>query len=345
MRKTYKRQQIESEYGSVEYNNAKSMQEVVKELSNSMYGITADPNSRFFDKRIAESITLTGQYLLKKCKSLIEEKGHEVIYGDTDSLFCKIDSTESIEPLMMDINAMLKEDLMSNFNLMDYIIELQYEKTFDPFVLVDKKRYTGMMTDLDGKIVNKIFTRGLEIIKKDTIEFTRKKLFELLDYILKEELRPVEFFVSWFDKIKEEITTSAIPAEDLKITKKLSKPIKDYKTKLPHVRLAEEKIKRQEILETVAGKHVWGQKIEYIITEEKDTKTDTAHGAHRASQMTAIDYIEYVGEFDRTYYFNVQVFNVLGRILKVVFPNHPWDDMLIKKPRLKRKAKTKADSI
>ena len=346
MRKVYKRQQIESEYGSVEYNNAKSMQEVVKELSNSMYGITADPNSRFFDKRIAESITLSGQYLLKKCKVLLEELGYEVIYGDTDSLFCKIENDADLEPILKVINDKLKEDLMSNFNLMDYIIEIQYEKTFSPFVMVDKKRYTGLMTDLDGKVVNKIFTRGLEILKKDTIEFTRKKLFELLDFLLKEELRPADFFAGWFEGIKEEIGTSAITAMDLKITKKLSKPISEYKTKLPHVRLAEEKIKRQEILETVAGKHVWGQKIEYIIVNENsEPKTDNAKGSHRATQMKAIDYTEYTGEFDRVYYWNVQVYNVIGRILKVVFPEYPWDDMLIKKTKKPRKAKKKPDSI
>ncbi|TBL27904.1 hypothetical protein EYY80_40070, partial [Klebsiella oxytoca] len=42
---------------------------------------------RFFDPRLASSITLRGHEIMKKTRELIESKGYQVIYGDTDSTF------------------------------------------------------------------------------------------------------------------------------------------------------------------------------------------------------------------------------------------------------------------
>jgi len=342
MRKGYKKQQNESEYGSVEYNNSKAMQEVVKELSNSMYGITADPNARFFDKRIAESITLTGQFVAKKAIELFADRGYTTYYGDTDSMFVKIDKEEEIEPVLSYVNMKLKEHVLSKFNVNEesYIVELQYEKTFNPLILVEKKRYSGLMADLDGKKVNKIFTRGLEVIKKDTIEFTRKKLIEMLKDLLIER-KSLPFFTVWLQNIKEEVLTTDIPPEDLKITKKVSKPISEYKKNKPiHVRLAEEKIKDKQILETQAGKHVWGQKIEYIITASKGARigSDTiARGGKTGMGGVTIE--NFTGEWDRVYYWNTQVFNILRRILGSVFPDYDWEQFIVRAEKKIREKK------
>ena len=51
---------------------------------NSMYGITGDRTSRYFDKNVAESITITGQFLNKAVSSIFEKvSSQKVIYGDS----------------------------------------------------------------------------------------------------------------------------------------------------------------------------------------------------------------------------------------------------------------------
>lgn len=83
LRKEYKKKLSTVEVGSAEYGTAKAMQAVVKEMANSMYGITADKKSRYFDKHIAEGITLTGQFLNKVSSNILEKNGYPVIYGDS----------------------------------------------------------------------------------------------------------------------------------------------------------------------------------------------------------------------------------------------------------------------
>jgi DNA polymerase elongation subunit (family B) len=94
---------------------------------------------------------------------------------------------------------------------------------------------------------------------------------------------------------------------------KLSKPTSSYKSKPPHVRLAEKLIANNEILETFEGKHVWGQKIEYIITDSKN-------------KNEAILLRDFNGIWDRKYYWDVQVYAPLMRILKTVWPESNWEE-------------------
>ena len=42
---------------------------------------------RFYSSAVANAITQTGQALLYWMKARVEERGHRVLYGDTDSLF------------------------------------------------------------------------------------------------------------------------------------------------------------------------------------------------------------------------------------------------------------------
>ena len=61
----------------------------IKILLNSMFGVMANPSFRFFNIDMANAITHFGQFLIKLTAEKIEEKGYEVIYSDTDSVFIK----------------------------------------------------------------------------------------------------------------------------------------------------------------------------------------------------------------------------------------------------------------
>jgi DNA polymerase-2 len=54
---------------------------------NAFYGVLGTSACRFFDPRLASSITMRGHEIMRQTKALIESQGYDVIYGDTDSTF------------------------------------------------------------------------------------------------------------------------------------------------------------------------------------------------------------------------------------------------------------------
>jgi DNA polymerase-2 len=68
--------------------------QAIKILMNSFFGVLANPTCRFYSLEMANSITHFGQFLNKLTASKIREKGYEVIYGDTDSIFFNADTDD-----------------------------------------------------------------------------------------------------------------------------------------------------------------------------------------------------------------------------------------------------------
>ena len=71
---------------SFEYKNWDKKQYVFKVLANSIYGLLGAKFFRWYDPRLASSITLSGHYLIKNCSQFMLEQGFETIAGDTDSI-------------------------------------------------------------------------------------------------------------------------------------------------------------------------------------------------------------------------------------------------------------------
>jgi DNA polymerase-2 len=65
-----------------------TLSQAVKIIMNSFYGVLGTPGCRFYDPRFAGTITRRiGHWILIFSREFIESEGHQVIYGDTDSLF------------------------------------------------------------------------------------------------------------------------------------------------------------------------------------------------------------------------------------------------------------------
>lgn len=333
-RKSYKQQQLNSEYNSIEYKNAQASQEAIKEMGNSMYGITADKQSRFFDSRIAEAITMTAQYINRMAIEIIKKKGYQVIYADTDSVFTLIDDDKETLKKLEELNKDLAKYLNKIYKLPESIILIEYEKKFRRLIMLDKKRYCGHLVEIDNKKVDSILSKGTENVRKNTINFAREKINECLNLLIKQD-KDEKYMKKWTRDLKEYVMTKEIKGSDLSITMKLSKPVSSYKSKPPHVRLAEKLIEKNEILETHEGKHVWGQKIEYIIVDSKN-------------KNEAILLRDFNKTWDRRYYWDVQIYAPLMRILKTIWPKINWDEHNIllfekmkKKEEIKKKKKEK----
>lgn len=68
------------------------MQMAYKLTANSIYGCLGFPNSRFYSRLIADTVTGLGRQLLVQSKEKVEESGYRVIYGDTDSIMINTES-------------------------------------------------------------------------------------------------------------------------------------------------------------------------------------------------------------------------------------------------------------
>jgi DNA polymerase-2 len=103
-----------------------------------MYGVIASPNCRFYNPDIANAITSFGHQMIKGTAKLVEEKGFEVIYGDTDSIFVHMNVKKEEEAIKLgkeiekEINEYYKRKINEDYGV-ESSLELEFEKTFSDF--------------------------------------------------------------------------------------------------------------------------------------------------------------------------------------------------------------------
>jgi len=226
----------------------------IKITMNSMYGVIANPSCRFYSTDIANAVTSFARTIVKETAARIEAMGHEVIYGDTDSVFVKVKSDVGIK-IRDKINAFYNDMVTKDFGRKS-AIELEFEKVYSILILPKqrhgttgaKKRYAGLIKK-DGK--EKIDVVGLEIVRRDWTELAKSFQKELLDRVFHK--KEIQTYVKGF---KEKLFSGEF--DNLLVYKKaLRKPLEEYtKTTPPHVKAARK-------LEKVESKI-----IEYVMTED-----------------------------------------------------------------------------
>ena len=221
-------------------NNDQNLSQAVKILMNSFYGVLGSAGCRFYHADLASSITETGQWILKQSIQYIEENGHKVVYGDTDSLFIKLNFLEvgsrdqTANDLAKKINNFLREKIKKQFSVESHL-EMEYEKYFSKLFLPfsrggdqgTKKRYVGLLGN------GELYFSGMEYVRSDWTKLAKKFQFELFKkYFHGESLE--EFIKDFVAEFKSGLY------DDLIIYKKrLSKPLDEYtKSNPPHVKAA-----------------------------------------------------------------------------------------------------------
>jgi DNA polymerase II len=213
--------------------------QAIKILMNSLFGVLGSPASRLFSPAVANAITIAGQHVIRLAASAVEALGHQVIYGDTDSLFVDIAEADTAraaargEVLRAAIGASVAEAVGREFGCTSHL-ELEFEKVYARFFMPEvrggatgsKKRYAGLV---DGKVE---FV-GLEAVRRDWSEVARRFQRELLDLVFHD--RPVADFVRTFVAALREGRFDA----ELAYKKAIRKPLGEYtKTTPPHVKAA-----------------------------------------------------------------------------------------------------------
>lgn len=174
------------------------LSQAMKIIMNAFYGVLGAPGCRFFDARLASSITLRGHAIMHQTRELIEAQGYPVIYGDTDSTFVWLKqahdqaSADSIgQRLATLINQWWKTHLWSTLGL-DSALEMEYETHFSRFLMPtirgaeqgSKKRYAGLMCDEQG---NRMVFKGLETVRSDWTPLAQQFQQQLYERIFRRE--------------------------------------------------------------------------------------------------------------------------------------------------------------
>ncbi len=290
-----------------EWESAASNEIIVKELSNSLYGIMGLEYGRYFSVDIAESITLFGQWCLNFAKTYFESIGYKVIYGDTDSVFVSTSGKEmDVEKELEGFHIKLKEKLL-DFNITDCFIELAFDKQYERFLMVAKKTYAGHVKNIEGKKTDDIYARGLEYIKKNTFKFAAIKQKELVETILRKGMTREEA-IKFLEDTRAEFYNTTFEKSDLILQQKVSKGFDEYKTKPIHVRLIEE-------LSNRTGERFTGSEVEYIITSYN-------------KKMDGILSQDFDGKYDKNYYWENKTLPVLLRITEPAFGIEELDNRI-----------------
>ena len=223
----------------------KPLSQALKIIMNAFYGVLGSGGCRFFDTRLASSITLRGHEIMRRTRELIEAQGHAVIYGDTDSTFVWLRKAHSDDEaaligrqLVQHINDWWRVYLQSEYGL-GSALELQYETHFRRFLMPtirgaeegSKKRYAGLITRPDGS--DGMVFKGLETVRTDWSPLAQRFQQELYQRIFHRQ--PHGEYVR--DYVRR---TLAGELDELLIyRKRLRRRLDDYQRNVPpHVRAA-----------------------------------------------------------------------------------------------------------
>jgi DNA polymerase-2 len=217
--------------------------QAVKILMNSLFGVLGSPISRLFSPAVANAITLAGQHVIRLAAGVVRERGHEVIYGDTDSLFVDIGEPDTgragvrgreLCALVGDeVGAAIRREFGCESHL-----ELEFEKVYARFFMPEvrggmtgsKKRYAGLVADGAAEAVEVV---GLEAVRRDWSPVARRFQRELLDRVF-HDAPVVEYIREQIDALR----AGRFDAE-LSYRKAIRKPLGEYtKTTPQHVKAA-----------------------------------------------------------------------------------------------------------
>ena len=199
-----------------------------KILLNSGYGCFANAYFRFFDPRIAASITLSGQLSIRTSEKaintwmndLLKTEKDYVIAIDTDSNYLNVQpivdkflpgkdintTADALDKLAKDkIEKVIEQGYQ---NLADYVqaprqmMSMDREAIANSAVWTAKKRYCMNVVDNEGVRYDtpKVKIQGLEAVKSSTPNVCKDKLFTAIKLILTSSEFEVQKFIAEFKK-------------------------------------------------------------------------------------------------------------------------------------------------
>ena len=276
--------EIKETYNTFTKNVYNQRQASIKIVANSLYGQCGFSKCEFYNKDIAASTTATGRKLLLYAQRVIEDvygdaecdtkygkvrTRAEYIYGDTDSIFFTfhlrdMDGKAIVGKKALDITielAVKAGELASKFLKPPH--DLEYEKTFTPFLLVAKKKYVGILYEHDPN-KGKRKEMGIVLKRRDNAPIVKDIYGGLIDILMKQN--DIGASIEFVKSALQDIIDEHVPLEKLIITKKLNGFYKNPRS-IAHRVLADRIGKRDP-----GNKPAVGSRIPFVYIETKGKK-------------------------------------------------------------------------
>lgn len=192
----------------------------------------------------------------------------QVVYGDTDSVFLKFKynrddyNANRVDTFRL---ATLCGDKLTKEIFDRSPVEMEFEKVFQPFVLLTKKRYIANKYEntKDPLQLKGVDAKGIALTRRDYCKMVKNCYKDIIDTIMKLQTEEgLKQSISVFKRYIAKIDTYDVDLDDLVVSAMLAK---SYKTKPVHVVLAEKLKQRKEEVQV-------GDRIPYIYIESSDPK-------------------------------------------------------------------------
>ena len=204
-------------------------QQAYKIANNSAYGILTNPYFRFFDNRIAEAVTLTGQFIIRWMGNAFDVYLNKLfgtsgipflIYSDTDSIYLSLDiflkklfgdkqlTNEQIRSYLSKVCevqfsqkiSLEHAELCKYLNVYKNNFGMKREIIADKAIFIAKKKYILNVLDKEGVIYAKpkAVIHGIEVVRSSTPQKVRDNLRKSIDLILNHTQNDLHDFVMKF---------------------------------------------------------------------------------------------------------------------------------------------------
>ena len=311
---------------------AENRQMAIKILLNSLYGAIGNKYFRFFDQRIAEAITLTGQLTIRWAEYSLNSYLNNVLRTskfkdyvvaiDTDSLYVCIDdlvkavnpsnTINFIDKASNEIENVLEKSYDELFEMLGGVsnrMVMKREAIADRGIWTAKKRYILNVHDNEGVRYKtpKLKIMGIEAIKSSTPEPCRDALKEIFKVIVSKNEGDTQKAIEQFKQFFK-----TLPADEIAFPRGVSKvnEFKNhqtiYKKGTPiHVRgsLMYNKLIKDLSIEKKYESIQAGDKIKfvYLRTPNKIHENVIAFPNFLPEEFGLTNYVDYETQFQKTF--------------------------------------------
>ena len=322
---------------------AENQQMAIKILLNSLYGALGNRYFRYFDQRIAEAITLSGQLTIRWAErainlylnSVLKTKKDYVVAIDTDSLYVNlgplVDAVQPKNPIdFLDTVASEKlepvlsaayDDLFAQMGGIEDRMVMKREAIADRGIWTAKKRYILNVHDNEGVryAEPKLKIMGIEAIKSSTPAPCREALKALFKVIISGSESNTQSAIQSF---REYFIT--LPPHDIAFPRGVSK-VRDYSNKQTiykkgtpiHVRgsLLFNKLVKDHGLSRKYPMITNGDKVKFIYMKKPNPIQENviAFSQYLPEEFNLEKYIDYDLQFEKTFLDPIQpILNAVG---------------------------------
>ncbi len=179
-------------FGSPDYVRYDLQQNVLKVIMNTYYGVSGYARFRLYDREIGSAVTSVGRAIIEHTRTVIEEMGYTVLYGDTDSCMVHLPPGEREETIRLareieeELNDSYAGFAQQTLNAKTHFFSIKFEKVYRRFFQAGKKkRYAGHLVWKEGKEVDQIDIVGFEMRRSDSPQITREIQMKVIGMILR----------------------------------------------------------------------------------------------------------------------------------------------------------------